>query len=40
MKVIPDEEIVSQHCLLLMDFVFKMKIRGKVKSKINLNCGV
>ena len=28
-KVIPGEEIVSQHCLLLMDMVFRKKVRGK-----------
>ena len=28
-KVFPGEEIVSQHCLLLMDMVFKTKVRGK-----------
>ena len=30
-KVIPCEEIVSQHCLLLMDMVFQKKVRRKVK---------
>ena len=29
-KVIPGDEIVSQHCLLLMDMVFK-KVRKKIK---------
>ena len=29
MKVIPDEEIVNQHYLLLMDIVLKKKVRGK-----------
>ena len=29
-KVIPSEEIVSQHCLLLMDMLFKKKVRRKV----------
>ena len=28
-KVLPGEEIVSQHSLLLMDMVFKKKVRGK-----------
>ena len=28
-KVFPGEEIVSQHCLLLMDMVFKTKVGGK-----------
>ena len=28
-KVSPGEEIVSQHCLLLMDMVFKTKVGGK-----------
>ena len=35
-KVIPGEEIVSQHCLLLMDMVFKMKVRRKVNFKKKL----
>ena len=30
-KVIPAEEIVSQHYLLLMDMVLKKKVRRKVK---------
>ena len=30
-KVIPSEEIVSEHCLLLMDTVFKKKVRRKLK---------
>ena len=30
-KVIPGEEIVSQHYLLLMDMVFKMKVGRKIK---------
>ena len=34
-KVIPGEEIVSQHCLLLMDMVFKKKVRRKVKFRKN-----
>ena len=29
-KVIPSEEIVSQHFLLLMDMLFKKKVRKKV----------
>ena len=29
-KVIPGDETVSQHCLLLMDMVFK-KVRKKIK---------
>ena len=36
MKVIPGEEIVSQHCLLLMDMVFKKKVRRKVKFRKKL----
>ena len=32
-KVFPGEEIVSQHCLLLMDMVFKIKVRRKVKFR-------
>ena len=35
-KVIPGEEIVSQHCLLLMDMVFKKKVRRKVKFRKKL----
>ena len=35
-KVIPGEEIVSQHCLLLMDVVFKKKVRRKVKFRKKL----
>ena len=35
-KVIPGEEIVSQHCLLLMDMVFKKNIRRKVKFRKKL----
>ena len=31
--VIPGEEMVSQHSLLLMDMVFKKKFRRKVKFK-------
>ena len=35
-KVIPGEEIVSQHCLLMMDMVFKKKVRRKVKFRKKL----
>ena len=35
-KIIPGEEIVSQHCLLLMDMVFKKKVRRKVKFRKKL----
>ena len=35
-KVNPGEEIVSQHCLLLMDMVFKKKVRRKVKFRKKL----
>ena len=35
-NVIPGEEIVSQHCLLLMDVVFKKKLRRKVKFRKKL----
>ena len=36
-KVIPGEEIVvSQHCLLLMDMVFRKKVRRKEKFKKKL----
>ena len=35
-KVIPGEEIVNQHCLLLMDMVFKKKGRRKVKFRKKL----
>ena len=31
--VITDEEIVSQHCFLLMDMVFKKKVRREVKFR-------
>ena len=34
-KVIPGEEIVSQHCLLLMDMVFREKVKRKVKLERN-----
>ena len=36
MKVILGEEIVSQHCLLSMDMVFKKKVRKKVKFRKKL----
>ena len=32
-KVIPGEEIVSQHCLMLMYMVFKKKVRREVKCR-------
>ena len=35
-RVIPGEEIASQYCLLLMDMVFKMKARRKVKFRKKL----
>ena len=35
-QVIPGEETVSQHCLLLMDIVFKKKVRRKVKFRKKL----
>ena len=35
-KVIPGEEIVSQHCLLLMDMVFWKKVKRKVKFRKKL----
>ena len=35
-KVIPGEEIVSQHCLLLMDMVSKKKVWKKVKFRKKL----
>ena len=31
MEVIPGEDTVIQHCLLLMDMMFKKKVRRKVK---------
>ena len=40
MTVIPGEEIVSQHCLLSMDTVFKKKVRRKVKFRKKLKLGV
>ena len=33
LKVIPGEEIVSQHCLLSVDILFKKKVRRKVKFR-------
>ena len=35
-KVIPGEEIVSQRCLLLMDMVFRKKVKRKVKFRKKL----
>ena len=35
-KVIPHEEIVSQHCLPLMDMVFKKNVRRKVSFRKKL----
>ena len=35
-KVIRGEEMVSHHCLMLMDMVFKKKIRRKVKFRKKL----
>ena len=35
-KVIPGEEVVSQHCLLLMDMVFKKMVRRKIKFRKKL----
>ena len=35
-KVIPGEEIVSQHYFLLMDMVFKKEVRRKVKFRKKL----
>ena len=35
-KVIPDEELVSQHCLLLMDMALKKKVGMKVKFRKKL----
>ena len=35
-KVTPGEEIVSQHCLVLIDMVFKKKVRRKVKFRKKL----
>ena len=36
MEIIPDEMIVSQHCLLLMNTVFRKKVRRKVKFRKKL----
>ena len=36
MNVIHGEEIVSQHCLLLMDMVFKKMVQRKVKFRKKL----
>ena len=35
-KVIPGEETVSQHCLLLMDILFKKRFRRKLKFRKQL----
>ena len=35
-KVISGEEIVSKHCLLSMDIVFKKKVKRKVKFRKKL----
>ena len=35
-NVIPGDEIRIQHCLLLMDMVFKKKVRRKVKFRKKL----
>ena len=35
-EVIPGEDIVIQHCLLLMDMMFKKKVRRKVKFRKKL----
>ena len=35
-KVIPGEEIVSQHCRLLIDMVFRKKVKRKVKFRKKL----
>ena len=34
--IFPGEEIVSQHCLLLMDMVFRKKVKTKVKFRKKL----
>ena len=39
-KVMPDGEIVSEHCLLLMSMVFKKKIRRKAKFSKKLKLEV
>ena len=36
MKVIPGEEIVGQHYLLLMDMVFKKEVMRKIKFRKKL----
>ena len=36
MEIIPDEMIVRQHCLLLMNMVFRKKVRRKVKLRKRL----
>ena len=36
MNVFPGEEIMNQHCILLMDMVFKKKARRKVKFRKKL----
>ena len=36
MKVIHGEEIVSQHCLLLMNIMFKKKVKREVKFRKKL----
>ena len=35
-KVIPGEETVSQHCLLLIDILFKKRVRRKLKFRKQL----
>ena len=35
-KVVPGEEIVSQHCLLLIDVMFRKKVKRKVKFRKKL----
>ena len=35
-KVIPNEEIMSEHCLFLIDIVFKKKVGRKVKFRKKL----
>ena len=35
-SISPGEEIAGQHCLLLMDMVFKKKVRRKVKFRKKL----
>ena len=36
MKVTPGEEVVSEHFLLLMNMIFKKKVRRKVKLRKKL----